>query len=55
VIGFKTTLWLAVVALAGHGVFDFLHHLIIDDPAFRSGGRVSACRTTWSPPAIWPA
>ena len=32
VIGFKTRLWLVVVALAGHGVFDFFHHLIIDDP-----------------------
>jgi hypothetical protein len=33
IIGFKTRLWLVVAALAGHGVFDFFHHLIIDDPA----------------------
>lgn len=32
-VGFKTRLWLVVAALAGHGVFDFFHHLIIDDPA----------------------
>jgi hypothetical protein len=32
VIGFKRRLWLVAVALAGHGVFDFVHHLIIDDP-----------------------
>jgi hypothetical protein len=33
VIGFKTGLWLVVVALAGHGVFDFFHHLLIDNPS----------------------
>jgi hypothetical protein len=32
VIGFKSGLWLVVVALASHGVFDFIHQLIIDDP-----------------------
>ena len=32
VIGFKTRLWIVVAALAGHGVFDFFHHLVIDDP-----------------------
>src|SRR5262249_40949757 len=26
VAGFKKGLWLAVIALAGHGVFDFFHH-----------------------------
>ena len=31
-IGFKTSLWIIVAALAGHGVFDMLHHLMIDDP-----------------------
>ena len=31
-IGFKTSLWFVVAALAGHGVFDVFHHLIIDDP-----------------------
>ena len=29
VIGFKTNLWLVVAALAGHGVFDFIHPLLI--------------------------
>ena len=29
VAGFKKTLWLIVAALAGHGVFDFFHHLFI--------------------------
>jgi hypothetical protein len=32
VIGFKKNLWLIVAALAGHGVFDFFHHLLIYDP-----------------------
>ena len=32
VIGFKSKLWFVVVALAGHGVFDFIHHLVIDNP-----------------------
>jgi hypothetical protein len=32
VIGFKTRLWIVVAALAGHGVFDLFHHLMIDDP-----------------------
>ena len=32
VAGFKKNLWLAVVALAGHGVFDFFHHLVIRNP-----------------------
>src|SRR5437660_1702085 len=32
VVGFKTNLWLIVAALVGHGVFDFVHHLLIDSP-----------------------
>jgi hypothetical protein len=32
VIGFKKSLWITAAALAGHGVFDFFHHLIIHDP-----------------------
>jgi hypothetical protein len=32
VLGFRINLWLAVVALVGHGVFDFAHHLLIDNP-----------------------
>jgi len=32
VIGFRTRLWLAAVALAGHGVFDLFHHYIIQNP-----------------------
>jgi len=32
VAGFKTNLWLIVVGLAGHGVFDFFHHLLIQNP-----------------------
>jgi hypothetical protein len=31
VVGFKKSLWLLVAALAGHGVFDFFHHLVIQD------------------------
>jgi hypothetical protein len=32
VAGFKTSLWLIVAALAGHGVFDFFHHRFIQNP-----------------------
>lgn len=32
VIGFKKSLWITAAALAGHGVFDFFHHLVIHDP-----------------------
>ena len=31
-VGYKTSLWLAVIAIAGHGVFDMVHHLFIDNP-----------------------
>ncbi len=32
VIGFKTNLWLVAAAIAGHGLFDFVHHLFINNP-----------------------
>src|SRR5690349_15823046 len=32
VVGFKRSLWLVVVALAAHGVFDFVHGHLITDP-----------------------
>lgn len=32
VAGFKKNLWLAAAGLAGHGVFDFVHHLFIQNP-----------------------
>ena len=32
VVGFKKNLWLIAAALAGHGVFDFFHHLLIQNP-----------------------
>jgi hypothetical protein len=32
VIGFKSNLWLVVVALAAHGVFDALHGFIVTNP-----------------------
>src|SRR3989442_765757 len=32
VVGFKTTLWLVAAAVIGHGVFDFVHHLLIENP-----------------------
>ncbi len=39
IAGFKRSLWLVVVALAGHGVFDLTHRLWIDNPGV---------------PAFWP-
>ena len=32
VLGFKRNLWLVVAAIVGHGVFDFFHHLLIENP-----------------------
>ena len=32
VLGFKRNIWLVVAALVGHGSFDFVHHLFIDNP-----------------------
>ena len=31
-IGFRTSLWLVVAGLAGHGVFDLLHHALVENP-----------------------
>jgi hypothetical protein len=31
-IGYKRSLWLVAIALVGHGVFDIIHHLIIENP-----------------------
>jgi hypothetical protein len=32
VLGFKRGLWFAAAAIIGHGVFDFVHHLFIENP-----------------------
>src|SRR5213596_2575971 len=32
VLGFRRNFWFVVAALVGHGVFDFVHHLFIDNP-----------------------
>jgi len=31
-IGYKKSLWLVAVALVGHGVFDIVHHSLIENP-----------------------
>ena len=36
VAGFKKILWLVVAGLAGHGIFDFLHHTLIRVARFLS-------------------
>jgi hypothetical protein len=40
VAGFKSSAWIVVFALAGHGVFDAVHHYVIDNAGV---------------PAWWPA
>jgi hypothetical protein len=40
VVGFKRNLWLVVGALAGHGVFDFVHGYLVINPGV----------PTWWPP-----
>jgi len=32
IVGFKTSQWITAAALAGHGIYDYFHHLIIQDP-----------------------
>lgn len=32
VVGFRTSLWLVVAALAGHGLFDFFHDRLVANP-----------------------
>ena len=51
VVGFKKNLWFVVAAIAGHGVFDFFHHRLIENPGvpvwwpgFRPGVRFSRQR-----------
>ena len=36
VVGFKKNLWIAMVGLAGHGIFDFFHHFFIQNPGVPS-------------------
>jgi len=36
VAGFRRNLWIVVAGLAGHGVFDFLHPHLIDNPGVPS-------------------
>ena len=31
-VGFRSSLWIVVAGLAGHGVFDFVHGALIDNP-----------------------
>ena len=31
-IGFRTSLWIVVAALATHGLFDFFHHALVGNP-----------------------
>lgn len=32
IVGFRSSLWIVVAALAGHGVFDFFHGSIVHNP-----------------------
>jgi hypothetical protein len=32
ILGFKRSPWLVAAAIAGHGVFDFFHHSLIENP-----------------------
>jgi hypothetical protein len=32
IIGYKRSLWLLAFAIVGHGVFDIVHHLLIENP-----------------------
>ena len=43
VVGFKTTLWLVVAPIVGHGVFEFVHHLFIENPGAPHWWLVCVC------------
>jgi hypothetical protein len=45
VLAFKRSLWFAVAAIVGHGVFDFVHHWFIEIREYRTGG----------PASVWPS
>jgi hypothetical protein len=32
IVGFRTSLWVVAIAIAGHGAFDFVHDRIITNP-----------------------
>ena len=32
VVGFKRSLWMVVIALAAHGIFDYFHGAVVADP-----------------------
>jgi hypothetical protein len=32
IVGYKRNLWLVAIALVGHGIFDIVHHLLIENP-----------------------
>jgi hypothetical protein len=32
VLGFRKNFWLVSAAIVGHGIFDFVHHLLIENP-----------------------
>lgn len=32
VVGFKRSLWMVVIALAAHGIFDYFHRAVVTDP-----------------------
>jgi hypothetical protein len=32
IVGFKRNVWLVAAGIAGHGVFDFFHHWLIENP-----------------------
>jgi hypothetical protein len=51
--GFKRNLWLIVAALTGHGIFDFFHHLFIQNPGVPIWWTASVFRSTFSPAASW--
>ncbi len=42
VVGFKSKLWIVALALAGHGMFDFIHASLISNPVCHPGSQVSA-------------
>jgi hypothetical protein len=47
IIGYKRSLWLVAIALVGHGVFDIVHHFLIEDSGVpRADGQTSVWCST---------
>jgi hypothetical protein len=51
VVGFRSSAWIVVAALAAHGLLDAVHGCMLDNSRFPCGGRRFVSPTTSGQPA----